>query len=375
MQRSRSIRTTRRRCSTAPMRCSAPGATRSRIAGFDRLLALVPRHAEALSSRGPGAAGARAASGCARELCQGDRAREGLRRCAFQPGAGAADRRRVSRAASPNTNGAGSAPASRGAASASRSGSANIRSDARRSCCMPSRGWATRSSSPAMRRCWRRAARRCCSKCRRELKTAARGLEGVQRARARRSAAGVRRALSARQPAARVQDHARRPCRPAIPYLRASEERIAKWRPRLEALPGKRVALAWAGNPDHINDRNRSIALARLAPLLSTPGVSFVGIQRDVREERPRAARQRRSRISARSLRTSGHRGGDRAVRSRHHGRYLGRASGRRDRAAALGAAAVLAGLALDARCATRSPWYPDARLFRQGAGRRLGCR
>ena len=55
----------------------------------------------------------------------------------------------------------------------------------------------------------------------------------------------------------------------AIPYLRANEERLAKWRPRLEALPGKRVALAFAGNPDHINDRNRSIALrgcARCCP-------------------------------------------------------------------------------------------------------------
>jgi len=66
-----------------------------------------------------------------------------------------------------------------------------------------------------------------------------------------------------------------------IPYLRASEERVAKWRPRLEALPGKRVALAWAGNPSHVNDRNRSIAFARLAPLLSTPGITFVGVQPD----------------------------------------------------------------------------------------------
>jgi tetratricopeptide (TPR) repeat protein len=69
-----------------------------------------------------------------------------------------------------------------------------------------------------------------------------------------------------------------------IPYLRAREERLAKWRPRLEALPGTRVALAWAGNPAHVNDRNRSIALARLVPLLSTPGVRFVGVQRDLRE-------------------------------------------------------------------------------------------
>jgi ADP-heptose:LPS heptosyltransferase len=69
-----------------------------------------------------------------------------------------------------------------------------------------------------------------------------------------------------------------------IPYLRASEERIAKWRPRLEALPGKRIAFAWAGNAAHINDRNRSIALARLRPLFAASGVTFVSIQREPRE-------------------------------------------------------------------------------------------
>ena len=69
----------------------------------------------------------------------------------------------------------------------------------------------------------------------------------------------------------------------AIPYLQASEERVAKWRPMLEALPGKRVALAWAGHARHVNDRNRSIDLKLLEPLLACEGVSFVSIQRDQR--------------------------------------------------------------------------------------------
>ena len=34
-----------------------------------------------------------------------------------------------------------------------------------------------------------------------------------------------------------------------IPYLHADATRIAKWRPMIEALPGKRVAFAWAGQP------------------------------------------------------------------------------------------------------------------------------
>jgi tetratricopeptide (TPR) repeat protein len=67
-----------------------------------------------------------------------------------------------------------------------------------------------------------------------------------------------------------------------IPYLHASAERIAAWRPRLAALGNKRVGLVWAGNPAHVNDRNRSIALSRLTPLLSTPGITFVGLQREV---------------------------------------------------------------------------------------------
>src|SRR5664280_845907 len=68
-----------------------------------------------------------------------------------------------------------------------------------------------------------------------------------------------------------------------IPYLRVDEAHLAKWRARIEALPGKRVALAWAGNVSHANDRNRSIELALLEPLLALDGVSFLSIQRELR--------------------------------------------------------------------------------------------
>ena len=76
-----------------------------------------------------------------------------------------------------------------------------------------------------------------------------------------------------------------------IPYLSASEAHLARWQPRLAALAGKRVGLAWAGNPTHANDRNRSVALARFAPLLSTPGVTFVGLQRDIADHEGDVAR------------------------------------------------------------------------------------
>jgi tetratricopeptide (TPR) repeat protein len=68
-----------------------------------------------------------------------------------------------------------------------------------------------------------------------------------------------------------------------IPYLRADDAHIEKWRSSIEALPGKRVALAWAGHARHPNDRNRSIELRLLEPLLALDGISFISIQRDLR--------------------------------------------------------------------------------------------
>ena len=70
-----------------------------------------------------------------------------------------------------------------------------------------------------------------------------------------------------------------------IPYLAADEVRLARWRPLLEGLPGKRVAFAWAGHARHPNDRNRSIDLALWAPLLARDDISFVSIQRDLRHD------------------------------------------------------------------------------------------
>jgi len=68
-----------------------------------------------------------------------------------------------------------------------------------------------------------------------------------------------------------------------LPYLHVVEAHLAKWRPRIEALLGKRIALAWAGSASHANDRNRSIDLKLLEPLLALDGVSFLSIQRDLR--------------------------------------------------------------------------------------------
>jgi tetratricopeptide (TPR) repeat protein len=71
----------------------------------------------------------------------------------------------------------------------------------------------------------------------------------------------------------------------AAPYLRAGDDRIAAWAPRLPPRRGLRVGLAWSGNPALKNDRNRSIALARLAPLWDLPDVQVIGLQREPRPD------------------------------------------------------------------------------------------
>ena len=47
----------------------------------------------------------------------------------------------------------------------------------------------------------------------------------------------------------------------------------------LTSRTGLKVGLAWTGKPTHRNDRNRSIALEHLAPLLQVPHVQFVSLQ------------------------------------------------------------------------------------------------
>jgi len=71
-----------------------------------------------------------------------------------------------------------------------------------------------------------------------------------------------------------------------MPYVKVDAARVAKWQPRIGERRGHGpcVAIAWAGNPRHANDRNRSIALSQLAPLFSTDA-RFIAIQRELRDE------------------------------------------------------------------------------------------
>ena len=66
-------------------------------------------------------------------------------------------------------------------------------------------------------------------------------------------------------------------------YLHAPSSAAARWAAQLGAPSVRRIGLAFSGNPEHGNDRNRSLPLARLAPLLQDHGEWHL-LQKDVRE-------------------------------------------------------------------------------------------
>jgi Tfp pilus assembly protein PilF len=67
-----------------------------------------------------------------------------------------------------------------------------------------------------------------------------------------------------------------------VPYLFAPQAWRDKWRARLGSRRHFRVGIAWAGNPAHRNDHNRSLTLEQIVGLVP-PNVEFYCLQRDMR--------------------------------------------------------------------------------------------
>jgi hypothetical protein len=65
------------------------------------------------------------------------------------------------------------------------------------------------------------------------------------------------------------------------PYLRANEDRVERWRPRLKRSTRLRFGIVWAGNPDHPNDRHRSVRLEDFAAFGAIDGIPWFGLQKD----------------------------------------------------------------------------------------------
>src|SRR5207237_2672097 len=65
-----------------------------------------------------------------------------------------------------------------------------------------------------------------------------------------------------------------------VPYVQADENSVERWKRRLGDVGGVQIGIAWAGNPGHTRDRQRSIPFQTLLPLLETRGARFVSLQK-----------------------------------------------------------------------------------------------
>lgn len=63
-------------------------------------------------------------------------------------------------------------------------------------------------------------------------------------------------------------------------YLVPEAARMARWRARLDAVPGPRIGIGWQGNPGYAADGDRSIPLRHFAALVALPGGRLISLQK-----------------------------------------------------------------------------------------------
>ncbi len=65
-----------------------------------------------------------------------------------------------------------------------------------------------------------------------------------------------------------------------VPYLVPDAARVATWRERLGERSRLRVGLAWAGDPNHVRNRTRSLPIQDFQPLILMEGIDFFSLQK-----------------------------------------------------------------------------------------------
>lgn len=153
----------------------------------------------------------------------------------------------------------------------------------------------------------------------------------------------------------------------AVPYLRPSAQAVEKWK-NFETTAGKlRVALVWRGNAGHDNDRNRSLSLEALKPLLELENCEFINLQWGLSGAEKAALSQHPNFRDAMPLISTFD---DTAACLTHVDLVISVDTAVAHLAGALGKHVwILLPFAPDWRWLLGridSPWYPSARLFRQ---------
>ena len=65
-----------------------------------------------------------------------------------------------------------------------------------------------------------------------------------------------------------------------VPYLFADPVLVEHWRGELGPIAGSKIGIAWRGNPEHRNDRARSLSLSCFESLAGLPGIHLFSLQK-----------------------------------------------------------------------------------------------
>ncbi|HLJ05365.1 MAG TPA: hypothetical protein VKT26_03785, partial [Acetobacteraceae bacterium] len=66
---------------------------------------------------------------------------------------------------------------------------------------------------------------------------------------------------------------------PPPPYLAPDADRVAMWRERI-GPQGRKIGIAWQGNPSAAAERGRSVPLKEFLPLARLPGIRLISLQK-----------------------------------------------------------------------------------------------
>lgn len=153
-----------------------------------------------------------------------------------------------------------------------------------------------------------------------------------------------------------------------VPYLSANAERVAAWAERLGEKTRPRIGLVWSGNPSHLQDSHRSIAVAAMARLLQMP-YDFHALQKVIRPA-DRIALRDFPKVSLQDEALEDF--ADTAALASHMDLVISVDTAVAHMAGAIGKALwLLIPYSADWRWLSEredSPWYPTAKLFRQPA-------
>ena len=70
-----------------------------------------------------------------------------------------------------------------------------------------------------------------------------------------------------------------------VPYLHADPAAHDLWRERLASCPDFKVGVVWRGNPQHVNDRNRSATATVFSSFFTRPEIAAVNLQKDAKDD------------------------------------------------------------------------------------------